>query len=205
VNAARAGLGAVASVEEVPGRRFQRFGPQQQPAGLAIAVGRRQQPGTVMAEQAAAVQRVRLPVRDVRSGGELCGAVGEDVAGGQVAGLGGEADGIRQQVLDVPEFFRAAVERVGQRGEGLRQRAVVLEIQAAGQGKGANDPGAEPEPFGVGGGRREVTARGTDLAAVEADHGGDAELVAGRGGFLQVFRHAAHLGQRIVPFRIGTG
>ena len=38
----------------------------------------------------------------------------------QVAGLGGEADGVGKQVLDLLEFFGAAVERVGQRGQGLR-------------------------------------------------------------------------------------
>ena len=55
------------------------------------------------------------------------------------------------------------------------------------------------EPLGVRGGRGEVAARRTDLAAMEADHGGDAEIAAGHGRFLQVLRQDLHLGQRVVP------
>ena len=42
-------------------------------------------------------------------------------------------------------------------------------------------------------------ARRADLAAMEADHGGDAEIAAGRAGFLQVLGQDLHLGQRVVP------
>ena len=73
-----------------------------------------------MVEQAAAIQRVRLPVRDLRSGGERGGLAREGLRGGQVAGLGGEADGVGKQVLDLLDFFRIAVEGLCQRGQGLR-------------------------------------------------------------------------------------
>ena len=86
-----------------------------------------------MVEQAAAVQRVRLPVRDLRFGGERLGVAREGLRGAQVAGLGGEADGVGQQVLDLLEFFGVVVERLGQRGQRLRQRAVLLAVQAAGE------------------------------------------------------------------------
>ena len=66
-----------------------------------------------MVEQAAAVQRVRLPVRDLRSGGEGFGVAGERLRGAQVAGLGGQADGVGQQVLDLFDFLGIAVERIG--------------------------------------------------------------------------------------------
>jgi len=122
-------------VQKVPGGGFQRFGPQQRPAGVAVPFRGRQQPGGVLVDQAAAVQCVRLPVRDLRSGGEPGGMACEGGRGGQVAGLDGEADGVRQQVLDLLGFFRIALERLGQRGERLRQCAGVLVIQAAGESK----------------------------------------------------------------------
>ena len=90
-----------------------------------------------------------------------------------------------------------AVERVGQRGQRLRQRAVLLAVQAAGQRQRADGPA--PEPLGVRVGRGEVAARRAGLAAVEADHGGDAEIAAGHAGFVQVLGQGAHLGQRVVP------
>ena len=96
-----------------------------------------------MVQQAAAVERVRLPVRDLRFGGERGGVAREGVCGAQVAGLGGEADGVGQQVLDLLDFFGLAVEAIGQRGERLRQRAVMLAVQAAGEGEGANKPGPD--------------------------------------------------------------
>ena len=73
-----------------------------------------------MVQQTAAVQRVRLPVRDLRFGGERGGLAREGLRGAQVAGLGGEADGVGQQVLDLLDFFRIAVERIRQRGQRLR-------------------------------------------------------------------------------------
>ena len=56
-----------------------------------------------------------------------------------------------------------------------------------------------PDPFGVRDGRGEMAAGRLDVAAVEADHGRDAELAAGRAGLLQVLGHDGHLGQRVVP------
>ena len=80
-------LAAVVGVDEVPGRRLQRLRPLQRPAGLVVALRGREQPGGVVVQQAAAVQRVRLPVRDLRSGGEGVGLAGEGLRGAQVAGL----------------------------------------------------------------------------------------------------------------------
>ena len=96
-----------------------------------------------------------------------------------------------------PRSPRYCRERVGQHGQRLRQRAVLLAVQAAGQRQRADQPVADP--LGVRVGRGQVAARRADLAAVEADHGGDAEIAAGRGGFLQVLGQGLHLGQRVVP------
>ena len=117
-------LAAVVGVDEVLGGRLQRLRAQQRPAGVVITLRGREQPGGIMVQQAAAVQRVRLPVRDLRFGGERGGLTREGLRGAQVAGLGGEADGVGQQVLDLPDFFRAAVEGICQRGQRLRKRAV---------------------------------------------------------------------------------
>ena len=95
-----------------------------------------------MVQQAAAIQRVRLPVRDLRLGGERGGLAREGLRGAQVAGLGGEADGVGQQVLDLLDFFCIVAERVRQRGQRLRQRAVMLAVQAAGQRQRARSAGA---------------------------------------------------------------
>ena len=73
-----------------------------------------------MIEQAAAIEHVRLPVRDLRFGGKRGGLAREGPCGPHVAGLGGEADGIGKQVLDLLDFFGTAAERIGQRGQGLR-------------------------------------------------------------------------------------
>ena len=139
-----------------------------------------------MIEQAAAIQRVRLPVRDLRFGGERGCLARAGLRGAQVAGLGGEADGVGKQVLDLLDLFCIAVERVRQRGQRLRRCAVMLTVQAAGEGQGADEP--VPDPLGVRGGSGEAAARRGDVAAMEADHGGDAEIAAGCGGFLQVLR-----------------
>ena len=150
-----------------------------------------------MIQQAAAVKRVRLPVRDLRSGGEGRGVAREDLRGVQVAGLRGEADGVSQQVLDLIELFCVVGEPGGQHGQRLRQRVGLLAVQAAGQGQRADHPVSDPLGMRDGGG--EVAARRGDLAAMEADHGGDAEIAAGRDGLLQVLVQDLHLGQRIVP------
>jgi hypothetical protein len=57
-------------------------------------------------------------VRYLRSGGEGVGLAREVPGGGQVAGLGGKADRVGQQVFHLLDIFRA-VERVGQRGQRL--------------------------------------------------------------------------------------
>jgi hypothetical protein len=44
-----------------------------------------------------------------------------------------EADDVGQPVLDLLEFFGAAAERIGQRGQRLGWCAVLLAVQAAGQ------------------------------------------------------------------------
>ena len=130
-----------------------------------------------MVQQAAAVERVRLPMRDLRFGRERGGLARESLRGAQVAGLGGEADGVGKQVLDLLDFFCIAAERIRQRGQRLRQRAIMLAVQAAGECQRGNK--AVSEPLEVRGGRGEVAARRTDVAAMEADHGGDAEIAAG--------------------------
>ena len=108
----------------------------------------------------------------------------------------GQPDGVGQQVLDLLDFL-IAVERVGQRGLRLVQRAVLLAVQTAGQRQRPDRPA--PEPLGVRVGRGEVAARRASVAAVEADDGGDAEITAGHAGFVQVLGQGAHLGQRVVP------
>ena len=72
-----------------------------------------------MVQQAVAIDRIRLPVRDLRYGGQSGGLAREGLRGAQVAGGGGQPDGVGQQVLDLLEFFGIAVERVGQRGQCL--------------------------------------------------------------------------------------
>src|SRR6266571_5804523 len=93
------------SAEEVPCGRLQRLRRQQRPAGGAVPLRGGEQPGRVVVPQAAAIQRVRLPVRDLRPLGQGRGVAGEIPRGAQVAGLGGEPDGVGEQVLDLIEFF----------------------------------------------------------------------------------------------------
>ncbi len=133
-----------------------------------------------MVQQPAAVQRVGLPVRDLRLGGERVGLAREGLHGPEVARLDAEAYGVGQQVLDLLEFLGIAVETLGQRGHSLRQRAILLAVQAAGQGQRADEP--VPEPLGVRARGRQVPAGRVGLAPVEADHGGDAEIAAGYSG-----------------------
>ena len=80
----------------------------------------REQPGGIVVQQAAAIQCVCLPVRDLRFGGERGGLARQGLCGTKVVGLGGEADGVGQQVLDLLDFFCVAVERIRQRGQRLR-------------------------------------------------------------------------------------
>jgi hypothetical protein len=71
-------------------------------------------------KQAAAVERVRVAMRDLRSGGESRGVARERLPGFEIAGPGGEADRVGQEVLDLIEFFRVAGEPGGQYGQGGR-------------------------------------------------------------------------------------
>jgi len=137
-------------------------------------------------EHPAAVERVRLAVPDLRSGSERGGPAHDGIRRAQLAGLHREADGVGKQVFDLIEFFRIGLERVRQYGKRLRQFAAVLPLQAAGECQWADE--AVPDPFGVRGGGGEVPVRRVDLAAVEADDGGDTEVIARRIGFLQVLR-----------------
>ncbi len=87
-------LTAIAGVDEVPRGRLQGLGPQQRPARVVIALRGREQPGGVMVEQSAAVQRVGLPVRDLRLGGERVGLARQGLHGPEVARLDAEAYGV---------------------------------------------------------------------------------------------------------------
>ena len=73
----------------------------------------------------------------------------------------------------------------------------VLVGEAPGERQRADDPVPEPPDVGLGGG--EVTARRGEIAAMEADHGGDAEVAARRGGLLQVIVEDVSVGQCVVP------
>ena len=150
-----------------------------------------------MIQQAAAVKRIRLPVGDIRFSREGRCVVREGLRGAQVASRRGEADGVSKQVLDLVEFFLIVGKSGGQHGQRLRQRTGLLKVQAAGERERADDPVSDPGRVRDGG--LEVAARRGDLAAVEADHGGDAVITAGRTGLLQVVMHDPHLGHRIVP------
>src|SRR5439155_18868032 len=82
------GLAAVVDIYEKPGRRLHGLRPRQRPADLLVALRRGEQPRAVTVEQAAAVQRVRLPVRDLRPGREGLDAAGERLREAHVAGFG---------------------------------------------------------------------------------------------------------------------
>jgi len=113
-------LAAVAGVDEVPGGRLQRLRAQQGPSRFVITLCRGEQPGGIMVQQTAAIERVRLPVGDLRFGGERGGLARDSLRGLRVAGLGSEADGVGQQVLELLGFFCIAAERTCQRGQRLR-------------------------------------------------------------------------------------
>ena len=99
------GLAAVAGVDELP----RRPPPAPWPAAAAgprrHSAPRRPAAGGILVQQPAAVQRVRLPVRDLRPGGECVGLAGEGPRGVQIAGLDAEPDGVGQQVLDLLKFL----------------------------------------------------------------------------------------------------
>ena len=99
-----------------------------------------------MIEQALAVQRVRLPVRNLRALGELGGLAREGLGQLQVAGPGGETDDVGEEVLEL-DLLRDLVERARQGGERLRKRAGVLVIQAVGERQLRDE--TVPEPVGM--------------------------------------------------------
>ena len=57
----------------------------------------------------------------------------QGLRGAQVAGLGGEADGVGEQVLDLLDFLALPSNASVSAATRLRQRAVLLAVQAAGQ------------------------------------------------------------------------
>ena len=116
--------------------------------------------------------------------------------GGRVADLGGQPDAVGQQILDFVEFF-GVVGEPGQYLERLGQRALLFQALAAGQGQRADH--AVADPLRVGGGGGQVRPGGGGLAAMEADHGGDAVIAAGHARILDDFLDDAYLGQGVVP------
>ena len=68
-----------------------------------------------------------------------------------------------------------------------------LTVKAAGQRQRSDNAAADP--FGIRSGGIQVRTRGGHVAAVEADHGGDAVVHAGRPRFLQRVVQGLHLGQ----------
>ncbi len=112
-------LAEVAGVGELPGRRLQRLRLLQRPAGVVVPFRGREQPGGLMIQQAAAVQRIGLLMRDLRSGGEGDGPAREVLGGAQVASGGGEPDGVDKQVVDLLKVVVAVGEHLCQRGERL--------------------------------------------------------------------------------------
>jgi hypothetical protein len=84
-----------------------------------------------MVEQATAVEGVRLPMRDLRSGGKGRSVVREGLRSAEVAGVCRDADGIRQQVFDLVEFFDVVGEPGGQHGQRLRHRAGLPRVEPA--------------------------------------------------------------------------
>ncbi len=150
-----------------------------------------------MVDQAPAVERVRLPVRDLRVIGQGCGPVREGPRGGRVADLGGQPDAVRQQILDLVEFF-GIVREPGQHVERLGQRAFLLEGLAAGQGQRADHP--VPDPLGVRGGGGQVT-RGAALVSPRWKQITAATPWSQQAtpGSLVTSWSDAHLGQGVVP------
>ena len=75
-----------------------------------------------MVQQAATVERGRLPVRDLRSGREGNGLAGEGVRLGQVAGLDGEAESVARSSISSASsglWLNASVSAVSASGSAL--------------------------------------------------------------------------------------
>src|SRR5215471_1227008 len=73
----------------------------------------------------------------------------------------------------------------------------MLVIKAAGERQRGDKP--VPEPFGVRNGGHQVASRGGDLAAMEGDQCGEAEISTRYPWLLQVLWQRFKLGQHIVP------
>ena len=63
-----ASLAAVTGIEEGLSRCLQRFCLLKRPTGIGITLRSREQPGAILVQQAATVERIRVPVRDLRFG-----------------------------------------------------------------------------------------------------------------------------------------
>jgi len=74
-----------------------------------------------------------------------------------VTGLRGQADGVGQQVLDLPENFGAVGKPSRQRGQRLQECAGLFAVQAAREGQLTDL--TVPEPLGVRFGRSQVAPR----------------------------------------------
>ena len=78
----------VADASELGSGGFQRLGARQRPSGVPVALCGREQPGGVMVQQAATVERGRLPMRDLQPSSQGFGLPGKITCGAQVPGLG---------------------------------------------------------------------------------------------------------------------
>ena len=105
---------------------------QQRPTSLLVTIGRSQQLGGIVVQQAAAVPGIRLPVRDLRIGDQRRGLAGEGSRGVNVADLHGETHGVDEQVLDLFEFLAVVGKPGRQRGKRLGQ----TRARARGRGSG---------------------------------------------------------------------
>src|SRR5215831_941934 len=73
----------------------------------------------------------------------------------------------------------------------------MLAFQAA--GKYERTDHLSPDPLGLEDRGGELTACRADLAAMKADHSGDADIATGRHGILQLFMQGLDFGHRLVP------
>ena len=119
----------------------------------------------------------------------------ESLRGANVADLHGQAHGVGKQVLDLLELLRVLGEPGGQNRKRVRQQAGLLQVQASGQCQRPDHP--VPDPLGTRRRGSQVTARRGEIAAMEADDGGDAEIAAGSTVFRQ--GQGLHLSHHIVP------
>ena len=191
-------LVAVVGVDEVPGGRLQRLGPQQRPAGVLVALrGRR------------AAGRRRGPAGRGSTARSPAGAGSPTRRRGRRRGPRGSARCSRSPVSAARRTASASRSSISSSSSVLPSNASVSAASASGSAPScsrsrlrasASGPMSRcPIRSACGTAAARWRARRADLAAMEADHGGDAEIAAGRGGFLQVLGQALHLGQRVVP------